>query len=446
MTNRHIPFHLPTAWGLGLLLALAPTSFPQEAPDILPGPPPPIPHYRSGSNEFGLPAEQGPQHGSFQHPPSPRQLERQVAELSANDTPEATTHSANALFDHIVTTRAGENLGPIEDLIIDTRSGRIEFVAVGPGEPLRIIPPEALRPRPDQGLMQVRITEDQWRRAPSLRREQLHLMADDQAQAVRDVYGFYGVDYNGPERIDGPQPSFGSPAQRSQQRPIPQTRLPGDPPGPQVTPPIIPPDHTEVHPEMRREREVRPPVGPEDETVDPTAPEWRGRPFEEETAPTIDRPRARGPRGVPHRTRPMPPAEFGARTDRPDAEWATVALPTAESLRWISDLMEQEVFDLNQESLGIVSDFRISNQVGRVSHAIVWNETERQQYALPLTAIQIEPQDRLTALPSIEELQRAPRYDERQARRRPQQVFRYDPPAEPEFGAPGRRQPETPPN
>lgn len=446
MTNRHIPFHTPTAWGLSLLFALAPTGFLQAAPDILPGPPPPIPQYRSGFNEFGLPAEQGPQHRSYQNPHSPRQLERRVAELSADDTPEATAQSASELFDQIVTTRAGEDLGPIEDLIFDTRSGRIEFVAVGPGEPLRIIPPQALRHRPDQGLMQVRITEDQWRRAPALRREKLPLLADDQAQAVRDVFGFYEVAYQGPERIDETQPTFGSPAQRSQQRPIPQTRLPGDPPGPQVAPPIIPPDHTEVHSEMRLEREVRRPIGQEDETTDPTAPEWRGRPFEEETAPAVERARARGPRGVPHRTRRLPPAEFGARPARPDAEWATTSLPTAESLRWISDLMEQQVFDQNRDPLGIVADFRIGSQVGQVSHAIVWNESERQQYAIPLTAIQIEPQDRLTALPSIEELQRAPRYDERQARRRPQQVFRYDQSAEPEFGAPGRRQPETPAN
>ena len=444
MTNRILPVHSTIYWGLSLIVALAPTIALSAATEIPPGQPAPIPYYRSGFNEFGLPPEQGPQHGRNPYPSSPRQFERDLANLRQSNAQEELVRNATELFDQRVATHTGEEIGPIEDMIIDTQSGRVEFAAVGPGEPLRIIPLQALRHRPDQGLIEVRITEDQWNRAPSLRRDQLPQLADDQAQAVRDVYRFYGVPYRGPARVAEPQPTFGAPAQRSQQRQIPQTRLPGDPPGPEAVPPIIPPDQTDVHPEVRREREFRAPAElPEDEMDDLTADEWRGRPFAEETAPTMDRAPARGPRGVPHRTRPVPSSEFGARPDRAEADRAMAQLPTAESLHWITDLMEQAVTGANQQPLGIIADFRIGTQAGQISHAIVWNETDQQQYAIPMNAIRIDPEDRITAAPSIDELQRSPRFDERQARRRPMQTFRYDQPAEPEFGAPERREPET---
>jgi sporulation protein YlmC with PRC-barrel domain len=118
------------------------------------------------------------------------------------------------------------------------------------------------------------------------------------------------------------------------------------------------------------------------------------------------------------------------------------------NLKMASDLIGRNVSDQQQEEIGEISDFIVDLQSGRIEHTIVEaTGQESGHYAVPLRQLQIDGQgDRVTLQSSRQQLQQAPRYDQRAARQQGgQQIYRYEEQrteTRREFGAPLREDEE----
>lgn len=356
--------------------------------------------------------------------------------------PRLRSPQASELLEHRVENHLGEDLGVVSDFAIDRNTGRVEFIAIGPGDPVRVIPPQAFYHLPFEDRLVLSMTGDQWEHAPMTRRADLAQLAEE--NEARDIYEFYGIDYP-TQAMDRPtregRPTFGAPAHRWQQRHQAEPHvMPLDPAEPRLERDRLPEAErrTETDAEWYQDSEGATEFGATGDrdvaaVETPTETGWRAGSFESRLG-LRERMDQFGPRGR------QPQAEFGT---PPQREAARMSVREEERLLWASDLIGREVIDSRLESTGEVSDLIVNLRTGQVQHIIVRHE-EDQQFAIPMRTARIG-EDRLTVRQRLQDLQRAPRYEERSARAQPDQSYRFeaDPAGMPtEFGAPEHRERE----
>lgn len=371
------------------------------------------------------------------------------------------TQNAQDLIGQQVENNQGEPLGTIENIVIDVNSGQVEFLAVGPGDPLRVVPPQAFQPETAENILVLDVDGNTWEDAPTFNRAELRRLA--QERDAREVYRYYDRSYRSAERTD--QAMFGAPAHRGHgaSRVSPRGRFPGETQASRADAPTMPQTRGEVHPDMRGAQEYGSPGERNREQRAET--EWRNRSAardidadepREYGAPDRaeeqweEKPHLRNPRlQHSHRGRRSDPGapeevtEFGAR-DRQASSWERSMVPREERLQWISDLVGQPVTDSDNQSIGSIEDFILNLRTGQAEHAIVSHEQE--QFAIPMREVQIDENRQVNVRPTLSRLQQAPRYNANRAARQPQQAFRYESPQSSEFGAPAREEeaPESP--
>ena len=136
----------------------------------------------------------------------------------------------------------GEELGEIEDIVVDVESGRILYAIMdfggflGIGEKSFPVPWDSLAPLPSEGVFYLNITKDRLNKAPSYDKDKMPDMASaewgnvgefyfprvagrDDGMNRRDPYG-YGYRYNTPYGYDAPYaPGYGGPRMGMMNRP-----------------------------------------------------------------------------------------------------------------------------------------------------------------------------------------------------------------------------------
>ena len=107
---------------------------------------------------------------------------------------------ATSLLNHRVRNAAGEDLGKIEDVVIDPDTGNVQFAilsfggVLGMGEKLFPIPRSALRIAPAGDYFLLDIDKETLKRAPGYERNALPNMADPAWR--REIHGYYGHEYS----------------------------------------------------------------------------------------------------------------------------------------------------------------------------------------------------------------------------------------------------------
>ena len=97
--------------------------------------------------------------------------------------------NASALLETVVRSSDGLPIGMVEDFTINRESGRIDLVAIGPGESLRLVQPHALERTEGQNDLTLNLDADRWENAPSVPSNDLDRIALQ--ETVRDVHEYY---------------------------------------------------------------------------------------------------------------------------------------------------------------------------------------------------------------------------------------------------------------
>jgi sporulation protein YlmC with PRC-barrel domain len=99
---------------------------------------------------------------------------------------------ARRLIDKDVRNQAGEILGEVEDVMVDTANGRIAYVALdaGPLGPIFAIPWKALGVAADNTSATLNMAKDRLQKAPAFRRE--HWPDTVEPDWLASVYSYYG--------------------------------------------------------------------------------------------------------------------------------------------------------------------------------------------------------------------------------------------------------------
>ncbi len=93
-----------------------------------------------------------------------------------------------------VKSMQGESIGKVEDLILDMRTGAVEYIVVsedgqtGPGEKLFAVPAAAFAVGPDRKLLVLAISKEELDSAPSFPKDNWPQMADGQWKSDIDEY------------------------------------------------------------------------------------------------------------------------------------------------------------------------------------------------------------------------------------------------------------------
>jgi sporulation protein YlmC with PRC-barrel domain len=104
--------------------------------------------------------------------------------------------SADTLAGDPVFNRAGENLGKIEDFMLDVESGRIRYAVLsfggvfGVGNKLFAVPAEALTVDADQHRLLLDVDKERLKEAPGFDKDNWPDFADP--TLGQNIYGFYG--------------------------------------------------------------------------------------------------------------------------------------------------------------------------------------------------------------------------------------------------------------
>ena len=115
--------------------------------------------------------------------------------------------AADALEGDRVVNRAGEELGTIEEVMIDLERGTVAYVVVscaGPGERLVAVPWTALTIESERRCFVLDADRARLDRAPAFERDRWPAMADERWAA--QVHAFYGVAPYWDRRSGGPVP------------------------------------------------------------------------------------------------------------------------------------------------------------------------------------------------------------------------------------------------
>lgn len=106
--------------------------------------------------------------------------------------------SSSRLIDHGVRSPAGEDLGKIEELMVDTDTGRIAYAVLsfggflGMGNKLFAIPWKALRFSTVDDMFVLDIPKDRLKEAPGFDKDNWPDTAD--VDWSRQVHAYYGID------------------------------------------------------------------------------------------------------------------------------------------------------------------------------------------------------------------------------------------------------------
>jgi sporulation protein YlmC with PRC-barrel domain len=104
--------------------------------------------------------------------------------------------SAETLSGDAVVNRAGENLGKIEDFMLDVESGRIRYAVLsfggvlGIGNKLFAVPPEALTVDTTKQRLVLDVDRERLEKAPGFDKDNWPNFADP--TLGREIYGYYG--------------------------------------------------------------------------------------------------------------------------------------------------------------------------------------------------------------------------------------------------------------
>lgn len=116
-------------------------------------------------------------------------------------------HTAATLRGRPVESPIGENLGRVDDLVIDPRSGRVVFVLLtsggfaGMGAQLKPAPPTALsQATAKRGVLALTLEPKRWNGAPVIEKE--HLSQLETPAQVRAIYNYYGQSLPSPTGRD----------------------------------------------------------------------------------------------------------------------------------------------------------------------------------------------------------------------------------------------------
>ena len=107
-----------------------------------------------------------------------------------------TVLSASAVIGDSVVNRTGENLGKIEELMLDLEKGRVAYAVLsfggfmGMGEKLFVVPFEALKLDTSREHITLDVDKDKLKNAPSFNKNQPPQASDRTWGA--EVYKFYG--------------------------------------------------------------------------------------------------------------------------------------------------------------------------------------------------------------------------------------------------------------
>ncbi|MDX2186401.1 MAG: superoxide dismutase family protein [Opitutaceae bacterium] len=106
--------------------------------------------------------------------------------------------SARELIGQDVVDRAGNKLGEINDIVVNTKSGKAVFATIGTGgvlgigERVRAVPFSKLSQRADKEL-QLDVDGSRWTSAPQLKREEISVLND---QRGGEIFNYYEVKWN----------------------------------------------------------------------------------------------------------------------------------------------------------------------------------------------------------------------------------------------------------
>jgi sporulation protein YlmC with PRC-barrel domain len=130
-----------------------------------------------------------------------RDQQRMQQQRGAAQQDQMKTHRASKIIGSNVENRQGENLGEIEDLVVDPATGRISYAVLsyggvlGIGDKLAAVPFNALNPKPDDPeKLVLNIDRERLQRAPSFEsREWPNLNDPNYTRQVDDYYRQPGV-------------------------------------------------------------------------------------------------------------------------------------------------------------------------------------------------------------------------------------------------------------
>ncbi|EEF63214.1 PRC-barrel domain-containing protein [Pedosphaera parvula] len=104
--------------------------------------------------------------------------------------------TAKSLMGKNVETKNGDRIGSIKDLVVDTRSGRLDYVIISSGGVARIgghekaVPPSAVSAATSKkDTLSLDITQDRWNTAPRFDKAQLANLGD--ASHMKQMYQYY---------------------------------------------------------------------------------------------------------------------------------------------------------------------------------------------------------------------------------------------------------------
>lgn len=311
--------------------------------------------------------------------------------------------NASALLESAVRSRDGVPIGMVEDFIINKDSGRIDLVAIGPGESLRLVQPQALEPSEGQNDFTLNISAARWENAPSVPTEQIDQIALQ--EKVREVHDYYR-----------PGNQFQASADRDRS--------------------------------TMRERPSAPEQGSatRSELSEQAFADAREALSERSSGPSLHQSRLRQSSRATDQTNGMSSAV---------AEEEPIEYGAANREKAIADVQgnlvrAREILGESVESEGRefahVSDLIADLNVGYLQHVIITRDDNgAASYAIPLQQLEIGDGEEIEFLGDPSKLDNAPEFNARMARLHRYEPFRYDIQQEQiQYGAPEQREPAPP--
>lgn len=113
------------------------------------------------------------------------------------DVPGPRLMSADTLIGNEVYNQAGEDLGDIKEIMLDTTNGTVSYAALsfggvlGIGEKLFAVPWEALKLDPENKRFVLNVDKDRLQDAPGFDKDRWPDMADE--SWVNEINSYYGI-------------------------------------------------------------------------------------------------------------------------------------------------------------------------------------------------------------------------------------------------------------
>ena len=382
-----------------------------------------------------------------------------------------------------VVNTEGERLGTIDDLAVKMEDGILSYAIVsaggflGIGGNLRPVPPEALQAREVAMGYEIvlDITQDQWDRAPTIEREQIHQL--DQEIRGQQVYQFYGQDWEArqeritefaaPDRERGTE--FDQPhlEEHDQQRQIEQqltqamTQAGVDQQQAQQEAQRLAQQFSQDRPDQQEiEQELEQALT--QAGVDQQQAQQEAQRLSQQVHQQIEF-------GAPDREQDMQQQPRAQPTPGPEQDdqagfFEPEGLRQTNELNLASDLMDARIDDQRGEELGEISDLLVDLEQGRVGFALIksqagfWDmgdaefavsprafEVRENRLILNLTPQDLEVAQLLTQQQLSDQIEQQAQISADEARQSPE-VFRYQDngTAPGVFGEPGREREESP--